>query len=205
MTTLPKSGASASAAGRPRSEEAHQAILDATINLLSEIGYDRLTIAGVAARAGVGKATIYRRWSSKLPLVIESFAQLPLLPEPDTGVLIDDLTDILRSFAEVVQVTPFASLVAILAGECTHDPEMSALLAPHIIQRRAPVINVLSRAVARNELPPDIDLEAAADMVMGPLVNRAFFTHDEINPDEMRPQVEAVLYGITRLRKSLTD
>ena len=65
------------AAGRPRSEEAHQAILDATLELLVEVGFSALTVEGVASRAGVGKATIYRRWASKLPLVVEAFGQLP--------------------------------------------------------------------------------------------------------------------------------
>ena len=70
-------GQAAPTAGRPRSEEAHQAILDATLELLSEVGFSALTIEGVAARAGVGKATIYRRWASKLPLVVEAFMRIP--------------------------------------------------------------------------------------------------------------------------------
>jgi AcrR family transcriptional regulator len=72
-------------AGRPRSEEAHQAILDATLELLVEVGFSALTVEGVASRAGVGKATIYRRWPSKLPLVVEAFGQLPGFEEVDTG------------------------------------------------------------------------------------------------------------------------
>src|SRR3972149_4685786 len=73
------------AAGRPRSEEAHQAILDATLALLAEVGFSALTVEGVAQRAGVGKATIYRRWTSKLPLVGEAFGELPAFEDGDTG------------------------------------------------------------------------------------------------------------------------
>ena len=76
---------SAPSAGRPRSEEAHQAILDATLELLAEVGFSALTVEGVASRAGVGKATIYRRWASKLPLVVEAFGELPALEDADTG------------------------------------------------------------------------------------------------------------------------
>jgi AcrR family transcriptional regulator len=116
--------------GRPRSELAHRAILDATLERLSEVGYDRLTVASVASLAGVAKATIYRRWPSKLPLVIEAFSVLPTLASPDTGSVVDDLEEILRSFAEILTTTPLASVLPILAGECAHDPELSELLAP---------------------------------------------------------------------------
>ncbi|MFP8870746.1 MAG: helix-turn-helix domain-containing protein, partial [Myxococcota bacterium] len=77
-------------AGRPRSEEAHQAILDATLELLVEVGFSGLTVEGVASRAGVGKATIYRRWASKIPLIVEAFGQLPGFEDCDTGSLAED-------------------------------------------------------------------------------------------------------------------
>ncbi len=188
--------------GRPRSEHAHRAILDATLELLSQAGYDRLTIARVAERAGVAKATVYRRWPSKLPLVVEAFTQLPLLATPDTGNLLDDLTELLSSFVEILATTPLAYVLPILVGECTHDPELSALLAPHLAARRQPLIQVLERAVARSELPPDMNLEAAADLIMGPIVTRLFFTGAELTTDDVRPFVEAALFGINRLRSS---
>src|SRR5262245_53313353 len=89
---------SAPSAGRPRSEEAHRAILDATLALLVEVGYSGLTVEGIAQRAGVGKATIYRRWASKLPLVIEAFGQLPGFEDADTGDLATDLDHMLRCY-----------------------------------------------------------------------------------------------------------
>jgi AcrR family transcriptional regulator len=186
--------------GRPRSELAHEAILDATLELLSEIGYDRLSIARVAARSGVAKATVYRRWPSKLPLVIEAFSRLPMLDLPDTGNLVEDLVALLRNFAQILQETPLARVLPILAGECAHDPELSALLVPQIEKRRAPLVEALERAVSRSELPPDLDLEAAVDMIMGPIANRLVFTGAEIDPDHVRPFVEAALFGINRLR-----
>lgn len=186
--------------GRPRSEEAHKAILDATLELLGEVGFDRLTIAGVASRARVGKATIYRRWPSKLPLVLAAFEQLPMVASPDTGNLMDDLTELLDSFVRIVEVTPLAQALPVLAGECAHDPELSKLLIPQIYDRRQPLIHVLERAVSRSELPPDLDLEAAADVIVGPIVTRMVFTGAPIGPAEVRPFVEAALFGINRLR-----
>jgi AcrR family transcriptional regulator len=193
-------GAASPGPGRPRSEQAHRAILDATLELLAKVGYDRLTVAGVAARAGVGKATIYRRWPSKLPLVVDAFLQLPELESPDTGNVVDDLAEVLRRFVEIIDTTPLASVLPVLAGERARDPELAQTLAPVFRARRAPLIDVLERAVARRELPPDIDLEAAADVIMGPIVTRLFFTGADLDPANVRPFVDAALFGINRLR-----
>jgi len=186
--------------GRPRSEEAHRAILAATLELLAQVGYERLSFAAVAARAGVGKGTVYRRWSSKLPLVVEAFQQLPTLPEPDTGNVIEDLVAVLAGFVDIVTRTPMAFVLPILAGERSRDPELAKLLAPVFRSRREPLIRVLERAVSRSELAPDLDLEAAADVIMGPIVTRLFFTGAELGARHVRPFVEAALFGINRLR-----
>jgi AcrR family transcriptional regulator len=200
--------------GRPRSELAHRAILDATLERLSEVGYDRLTVGSVASLAGVAKATIYRRWASKLPLVIEAFSQLPTLASPDTGNVVDDLEAILRSFAEILTTTPLASVLPILAGECAHDPLLSELLAPHIKARREPLIRVLERAVSRCELPPDIDLEAAADVIMGPIVTASTAsaadlavcaTDEVVVPRAARFRGLESSYSIPRLLRSSLD
>jgi AcrR family transcriptional regulator len=186
--------------GRPRSEEAHQAILAATLELLTEIGYERLSFAAVAARAGVGKGTIYRRWSSKLPLVVEAFQQLPTLPFPDTGNVVDDLVEVLTGFVQIIARTPLAFVLPILAGERTRDPELAQVMGPLFRSRREPLIRVLERAVSRRELPPGLDPEEAADVIMGPIVTRLFFTGAELGPRHVRPFVEAALFGLQRPR-----
>lgn len=107
-------------AGRPRSEEAHQAILRATLELLGQVGFSGLTVEGVASRAGVGKATIYRRWPSKLPLVVEAFHELPQLEDADTGNLAEDLRVMLRSYLHLFNETPLAAVLPSLAGERRH-------------------------------------------------------------------------------------
>jgi AcrR family transcriptional regulator len=179
---------------------AHQAILDATLELLARDGYDRFSMAAVAARAGVGKATIYRRWPAKLPLIVEAFSRFPELASPDTGNIVDDLEEVLRSFVEILATTPLAFVLPILAGEGARDPEIARVLAPLFSARREPLIRVLERAVSRRELPPDIDLEAAADVIMGPIVTRLFFTGAALDPEHMQPFVDAALFGVNRLR-----
>lgn len=187
--------------GRPRSAHAHRAILDATLRLLAEVGYEKLAVGEVAAVADVGKATIYRRWPSKAPLVIEAFSQLPALVTPDTGNLLEDLTALLRSFARILETTPLPRVLPILAAECMHDPELSKLFMPMSNARRQPLLDVLRRAIARHELPRDLDIEAAADLIVGPIMTRVCFSGVAVRPRDIRPFVEAALYGIHGLRK----
>ena len=188
----------APAAGRPRSEEAHQAILDATLALLVEEGFSSLTVEGVATRAGVGKATIYRRWPSKLHLVMEAFSQLPGLEEVDSGVLVQDLERMLTSYVEILNSTPLAAVTPSLAGERAHNPELSELFDPLLKERRRPILKALERARARGELVDDLDLELAADLIFGPIVMRVFFTGSRINPKIVEPVIRFALGGITR-------
>src|SRR5262249_5979605 len=103
--------------GRPRSEAADRAILDASVDLLANRGLSGLTLEGVAERAGCSKATIYRRWPSKLHLVVEAVSQLPPLPEPDTGKLAGDLRALLRGFVRILHRTPLSRVMPTLVGE----------------------------------------------------------------------------------------
>jgi AcrR family transcriptional regulator len=185
-------------AGRPRSEEAHQAILAATLELLAEGGYSALTVEGVATRAGVGKATIYRRWPSKLPLVVEAFSQLPALEEIDTGDLVNDLEKMLRDYLDLFYKTPLAAVLPSLVGERAHEAELGVVLDPVLKGRRQPLLRALERAVERGELPGDLDLELAADLIVGPIAVRLFFTGGRVHPRMVGPMVRMALAGIRR-------
>jgi AcrR family transcriptional regulator len=186
----------AGSAGRPRSEEAHVAILDATLELLVDVGYVALTVEGIAARAGVGKATIYRRWPSKLPLVIEAFEGLPALEEADTGNLVADLETMLEGYLGVFHSTPLGAVYPSLVGECASDPELVSLLSPLLMQRRRPLLRALERGVSRGELPGDLDLELAADLIVGPIAVRIFFAGPKLNPKLVGPIVRLALDGL---------
>ncbi len=188
----------AASAGRPRSEEAHQAILDATLALLAEVGFSALTVEGVAGRAGVGKATIYRRWPSKLPLVVEAFGGLPSFEDADTGALASDLKAMLRSYLELFNETPLAAVLPALASERAHDPALAELFDPVLLQRRSPLVQALERAVARGEIAADLDLDLAADLIVGPIAVRLFFTGRKIHAKLVDPMVDLALQGIRR-------
>ena len=182
--------------GRPRSQAAHRAILEATLQMLSEVGYSSLTVEGVATRAGVGKATIYRRWPSKLPLVVEAFRGLPGLEEVDTGNLSDDLKQMLRSYLRVFNSTPLAQVIPSLAGERAHNPELSRLFDPVIRGRSQPLRRRIQQAVDRGELPAGLDVDLAADLIVGPISVRLFFSGARISPRLVDPIVDMVLAGI---------
>jgi AcrR family transcriptional regulator len=195
---LAKAAGSGGSAGRPRSEEAHQAILDATLELLAEVGYSALTVEGVATRAGVGKATIYRRWPSKLPLVVEAFGGLPAFEDADTGTLAGDLKAMLRSYLDLFHRTPLAAVLPALASERAHDPALAELFDPVLRQRRTPLVAALERAQRRGEIPPSIDLDLAADLIVGPIAVRLFFTGRRVHPKLVDPMVDLALAGIRR-------
>ncbi len=191
-------GASAPVAGRPRSGEAHRAILDATLELLQEVGFSALTVEGVAGRAGVGKATIYRRWASKLPLVVEAFGQLPAFEEVDTGTLAGDLKAMLTRYLQDFLSTPLATVYPSLAAERAQNPELGQLLDPVLKGRRRPLEAALQRAVARGEVAPRVDLDLAADLIVGPIAVRLFFRGMKIHPSMVDPMVDLALEGIRR-------
>ncbi|MEE2663164.1 MAG: TetR/AcrR family transcriptional regulator [Myxococcota bacterium] len=189
----------APSAGRPRSEQAHRAILTATLERLVEVGYSALTIEGVAQRAGVGKATIYRRWSSKLPLVIEAYGLLPQLEDVDTGNIVGDLSEMLRNYLQLLTSTPLRGVIPSIAGERAHNPELSELFDPIVRDRRRPLIAVLQRGAGRGELPDDLDLELAADLLIGPITTRLFFGA-RISTAMVQPMVEMALWGLVGRR-----
>ncbi len=192
----PEPVASSSGAGRPRSEEVHQAILDATLALIVEVGFSALTVEGVASRAGVGKATIYRRWSSKLPLVIEAFGKLPGFEPVDTGSLEQDLKQMLHRYVNVFNSTPLGIVLPSLAGERTHNPELASLFELVTRERRQPLTDALQRAVERGEIARDLDLDRAADLIVGPIAVALFFRGGRINPKLIDPTVELALNGL---------
>jgi AcrR family transcriptional regulator len=184
--------------GRPRSEEAHKAILDATLELLAEVGFSALTVEGVASRAGVGKATIYRRWPSKLPLVVEAFGQLPGMEDADTGSLAEDLKRMLRGYLQAFNTTALSAVLPSLAGERAHNTELSKVFDPVSKERRIPLMRALERAVARGEIAADVDLELAADLVVGPIAVCLFFKGGRLNPKMVGPMVDLALAGLAR-------
>jgi AcrR family transcriptional regulator len=164
-------------AHRPRVEgEREDEILDATVKLLMELGYDKLTMDAVAKEARASKATLYRRWETKASLVVEALARAKASPHPvehDTGALRSDL---LATFCGHEGLTGNATEImgAVLTALST-DPEFAAEFREKFIAPKIALSNAIyERAQARGEIREDIDVEIVAPALAGILLHRAF-------------------------------
>src|SRR5207342_210154 len=157
--------------GRPRSEDSHEAVLGAVLDLLDTEGYGAVTIEGVARQAGVGKQTIYRWWKSKAELVLEAYANhaASKLPMPDKGTLRADLEWFFcAAFKRLTDVS--GPTMRGLMADAVSDPEFLEILREVLIaKRRAVLLAVLERGQARGELKPDSDLGVMTDLLFGAL------------------------------------
>lgn len=163
---------------RPRVEGAREEeILDATVELLVEVGYDRLTLDAVASRAHASKATLYRRWEGKPALVVDAMARAkraPQFEEPDTGSLRGDLVSTFCGAHGMAHSTATGLLGAVMTALAS-DPEFAALfreafIAPRIVASHA----IYARAIERGEIRPDVDLDIIAPALPGILLHRSF-------------------------------
>jgi AcrR family transcriptional regulator len=181
-----------------RSEQARLAVLQAADGLLVENGFTRLTIEGIAQRAGVAKQTIYRWWPSKTDILFEAFvtdADEELTP-PDTGDLTRDLVTHLTTLARFLTASDVGAVFRALTAEGQHDPALATRLREeHLTRQRARDRQVLQRAVQRGELPPETDLDTLVDRLVGPLYYRAIVTGQEITDTFITELVTATLKG----------
>jgi len=196
---MPPSTTTAAPRGRPRSAEADAAIAEATVDLLATEGYAHLTMSGVAAQAGVSTATLYRRWRSKLELVVDVLtARADENPVPDTGSLEGDCRALVRNLVEKTRTTKTTPLMAGLVGEIGRNPELADTLRASLIgPRRQALKEVFARAAKRGEVSRGVDTALAADLLFGPLYHRLLFTGEPVTAKVGDNLVDLVLKAIT--------
>lgn len=185
--------------GRPRNPAADRAILEATLQLLDERGYSGLALIEVAERAGVSTATLYRRWSSKVSLVLAAMqTTLFPIPLPDTGDTRQDLIVFLQERIETTQRPLVTKVLPALAAEGAGSPafveQFRQLQAP--IRQMAFVL--FERGIARGDLPASLDYDLILDLLLGPLVCRQVINADMLNPALAPVIVDAILYGVAQ-------
>lgn len=166
--------------GRPRSAQAHKAILDAALELLAQEGFQGLSIEDIAARAGVGKTTIYRRWSSKDELVIDAIHEIQVdLTTVDTGNFRNDLVILFKAANQGIMTHPLLpQLVLRLISEFQANPEIfQVFLTQLLIPRIQRFMYMVEQAQARGEIRRDIDWTLALELITGPIFIHLLISH----------------------------
>ncbi len=189
--------------GRPRSEQARQAILSSTLQLLQRIGFPELTIEAIAAEAGVGKATVYRWWPSKGALVVDAFADSAQhkLHFPDTGSVFQDMSLQMNQFLGILR-TRRGRIVAELLGAGQSNPELLEAFRERFLRpRRQEAYKTLRRGIERGELPRNLDLDLVLDILYGAIYMRFLIRHDELSEGYVKAVCRAVLGNVSANRQ----
>jgi AcrR family transcriptional regulator len=182
--------------GRPRDARADEMIMNASVEVLADKGPSGFTVDEVAARAGCGKATIYRRWSSRAALMLDTAHRMGLEPPAlDTGSLRDDLVPMLTELGTKMRDTPAGRILPGVIAEASIHPEMKEVLADFISDRRHRPREMVARGIERGELPADTDVELLLDVLGGTVIYRELIACAPTDEAYIAGLVDAVLTG----------
>jgi AcrR family transcriptional regulator len=186
-----------------RNPSSRRAILAAALDLVGEVGYTKLSIEGIAARAGVGKQTIYRWWSSKGAVLFDAFLTLnegqdgEVQALPDSGDLEADLKLVLRATVAELNEPRYDEPMRALSTEITHDPALAAAYAERLDGPLKQLKRERLRSAQRaGQLAEELDLDVAIEMVWGPLLNRWLHRSGPLTPEYADRVVETALHGL---------
>jgi AcrR family transcriptional regulator len=187
--------------GRPRSEQARRALLEASVELLRERDLPSISADDIARRAGVSKATIYRWWESKSALALDAFLGELARREgsvPDTGSLRGDLYASLRARSRVFAANPWLGrTMAVLVANAAIDPGLREAYLDHIVRPlRAQARIFFDRAIERGEIRSDVNVDVALDLIYGAMYHRVFHGHAPLGDRFAKTVVDTVVAGI---------
>ena len=171
--------------GRPRSEKARKAVIRNTLKLLERLGFNELTIEAVAARAGVGKATVYRWWANKAELVIDAFASAveKELRFPSAGPVLESIHQQMKRWAVIFQ-SPLGQIVGTVIGAGQSEPEILDAFRTYWVEpRRVEARNLLKQAIKNRQIRTDLDPDTMLDLFYGPLYLRLMLKHRPLDED----------------------
>ncbi|MEU1688988.1 TetR/AcrR family transcriptional regulator [Micromonospora sp. NPDC005707] len=183
-----------------------EVIMRTTLELGQEIGYAKLSIEAVAARAGAGKHTIYRRWPSKGALLLDSLLSLhkSSLDYPDTGDIFADLRTQIHAAVDLMGNPPFGPLYQALVGEAQHDPQLAAALNERFITPQAAMtVARLETARDQGQLSPAFDLSLAMAILSGPLYFQFLITQEPLTHEYVDRVLRALFTGMEKSSSSL--
>jgi AcrR family transcriptional regulator len=179
--------------------EITSAIRRALMQELAAVGYGRLSIEAVARRAGVSKTAVYRRWSSKLDMVLETVVAAAgnKLPALDTGTLRGDLALLFQVVAHALSHPLASQIIPDLLAEAARNPTIAQTLQQVLRDKQQEIGGrLISRAVARGEVPADTDPAASLDLIVGPLYWRLAIARTPLTPPYLDTLVESVAAGL---------
>jgi AcrR family transcriptional regulator len=189
--------------GRPRSEQARQAILRTTLKILGKNGFSDFKIEEVAAHASVGKATVYRWWPNKGALIADAFASSTTrkLRFPDTGSVYADMSQQMRQLIKVFRSRRGRIVSAILAAGQSDKDLIEAFRERFLGPRRREAYATLRRGIERGELRKGLDPDLLLDSLYGPIYMRFLIQHDRLTPEFVDRLCELVLDGVRPQKK----
>ncbi len=188
--------------GRPRDPAADRAILTATLALIAERGYTGLALTEVAKRAGVSTATLYRRWPSKAPLVLDALRTLILtIALPDTGDTQHDLIVFVTERIQTLSSPLLAQLIPALTAEAQRNHAFAEMFRSLQAPVRQQAFTLFDRGIARGDFPATLDRDLALDLLLGPITFRLLVGGAPLDPQVAPAIVEGVLHGIGLHRK----
>jgi AcrR family transcriptional regulator len=184
----------------PRVERSRQAILEATLQLLARDGdVGSLTVEAVAARSGVAKTTIYRRWRDKWELALDAVMidMLPRLDEPvDVGDTRKELLTVINSVVKMLATPPYGQAMQALVSQIATDPDLARVYREQVVEpRHAELTPVIKRGIARGDLRPDTDVRLIHELLVGPIFYRLLFSGAALDRNLGRRIVDAILAG----------
>lgn len=173
--------------------------MDASIAEIADKGLVATTMEGIAARAGIGKATLYRRWPNKMALLYFLADQLVEVVEaPDTGDLRKDLLSVFEPLAgQSYGDGPVALLAPTFIAAAAHDPQMQAFVAEHVISRRSGAVEALRRAKQRGELRDGVDIKVTVEMIAGALSDRAYLLGQPVSSAYVHKVIDQAIAGVS--------
>jgi TetR/AcrR family transcriptional regulator of autoinduction and epiphytic fitness len=181
----------------PRVERSRRVILEAVLDELGEVGYGALTIEAVAARAGVGKSTIYRHWPGKLELIEDAFRTLKAsVAIPEEGPLRDRVVAVIEQVACLVAESTYSTCMPALIDAAERDPKVREFHSRFSAERRAALVALLREAVEAGELPATADPELLADALVGPILLRRLMLAQPVGPEIARELVDQLLPAV---------
>jgi AcrR family transcriptional regulator len=180
----------------PRVSRSKKRILEAAADILTRHGAQSATIERIASQAGVARTTVYRHWESRGQLLMDAFEMLTTsAPEPETEDLRAGLITVLEELGWALTNSKRARMLPALIDAAERDAEVAQLQSRHTQMRREPMRKVIESAIARGELPGELDLEIALDQLSGPLFYRRLVTHRPITTEFLVQLADSAIAG----------